>query len=421
MSDAKTVSMPAPNSAATAAPSPSSTPAAVAAPPRRSPRRAYTILGVSAVVVALAAGVYLYMTASAQTTDDAQVASDVVPIAPRVQGLVRKVAVVENQKVKKGELLVQLDDADYQARAKKSEAELATAVAQADAADAQVQVVEASSRGGLASARAAYSGSSVGVASADAQIASARANLIRAQADVRKSELDLSRSRELQKVSAISQEHLDNAQSSAESARAAVTQAQAQLAAAEEQKHAAQAHVVEMQGRVEQSAPISAQIAAARANAALGHARVDAARASLDLAKLELSYTTITSPTDGLASSLTVREGMLVMPGQMLTRLVPIQTYLIANFKETQVGRMKPGDRAEISVDAFSDRKLEGKVESVSGGTGASFALMPPDNASGNFVKVVQRVPVRIAWVNLPSDIDMRAGLSADVTVHVSR
>ena len=259
----------------------------------------------------------------------------------------------------------------------------------------------------------------MGVASADAQIAAARANLIRAQADVNKSELDLERARELRKVNALPQERLDNADAAAQSARAAVTQAQAQLAAADEQKRAAQSRVFEAQGRLEQSTPISAQIATAHANAALQHARVDAAKASQFLARLDVFFTTVVAPADGLASSLTAREGMLVMPGQMLTRVVPTTTYVVANFKETQVGRMKVGDSAEIEVDAFPHKKFEGKVESISGGTGASFALIPPDNASGNFVKVVQRVPVRIAFANLPSDVKMRAGLSADVTVRV--
>jgi membrane fusion protein (multidrug efflux system) len=393
-----------------------SSPAAAA---KKSPRRAFTILGAVAAGLAVLVGGYMFLTAGSENTDDAQVAADVVPIAPRVQGLILHVNFAENQQVKKDQVLIQLDDADYQAKVKKAEAEVATADAQAAAADAQVQVVEASSKGGLTSARAAYSGSSVGVASAEAQIASARANLIRAQADVKKSELDLDRARELRKVNAVPQERLDNADAAAQSARASVTQAQAQLAAADEFKRAAQSRVFEAQGRLEQSTPISAQIAIARANAALAHAHLDSAKASLTLAELDLSYTSITAPADGLASSLTAREGMLVMPGQMLTRLVPIATYVVANFKETQVGRMKAGDTAEIEVDAFPHNKFEGKVESVSGGTGASFALIPPDNASGNFVKVVQRVPVRIAFTGLPKDITMRAGLSADVTVRV--
>jgi membrane fusion protein, multidrug efflux system len=403
MSEATTVTLPAPAAAET----------------RRSPRRAFLILGIVGAVLVGGIGLYAVVTANAESTDDAQVAADVVPIAPRVQGLVRRVAVAENQHVKKGELLVQLDDLDYQAKVKKAEAEVATAEAQAVAADAQVQVVEASSKGGLASARAAYSGSSVGVASAEAQIAAARANLIRSQADVRKKDIDLERARELRKVNAVPQQNLDNATAADDEAHAALNQAQAQVAAAEEQKHAAQAHVSEMQGALEQSTPINARIAAARANAQLAHASVQSAHASLDLAKLDLSYTTITAPADGMAASLTVREGMLVMPGQMLTRLVPTTTYLVANFKETQVGRMKAGDAAEIEIDAFPHKKFEGRVESLSGGTGGSFALIPADNASGNFVKVVQRVPVRISWLNLGPEVQMRSGLSADVTVRV--
>jgi membrane fusion protein, multidrug efflux system len=369
----------------------------------------------------LVASIYFWWSGGRESTDDAQVAGDIVPIAPRVQGLVKQVSVSENQVVHKGDPLVLLDDADYQAQVKKAEAEVATAQAQADAADAQVQVVEASSKGGLASARAAFSGSSVGVASAEAQIAAARANLIRAQADAKKTQLDLERTRELRKENALPQERLDNAEVAAQSAQAQLTQAQAQIAAAEEQKRAAQSRVSEAEGRLQQSTPISAQIATARANAALAHARVDASRAGLDLARLQLSYTKITAPTDGIASGLTVREGMLVMPGQMMTRLVPIKTYVIANFKETQIGRMKPGDEAEIEIDAFPHRKFAGKVESLSGGTGASFALIPPDNASGNFVKVVQRVPVRIAFTSVPDHLMMRAGLSADVSVRVGR
>ncbi len=149
----------------------------------------------------------------------------------------------------------------------------------------------------------------------------------------------------------------------------------------------------------------------------LAHAKVDSAKAQLDLAKLQLSYTKVLAPADGLASRLTVHPGQLVTIGQPVIQLVPTLTYLVANFKETQVGGMRPGQEAEIEVDAYPGRKFAGKVESLSGGTGASFSLLPADNATGNFVKVVQRVPVRIAWEGLPADVPMRAGLSADVTV----
>jgi membrane fusion protein (multidrug efflux system) len=173
-----------------------------------------------------------------------------------------------------------------------------------------------------------------------------------------------------------------------------------------------------MRGRLSQSSPIEAQIAAARAQADLAHARVKSAEAQLELARLQLSYTAVKAPADGIASKLTVHEGQLVSIGSPVIELVPLTTYVIANFKETQVGKMKPGQPVDIRVDAYGGKKFEGKVESLSGGTGSSFSLLPADNASGNFVKVVQRVPVRIAWTH-PPDVAMRAGLSVDVTVHV--
>jgi membrane fusion protein (multidrug efflux system) len=169
-----------------------------------------------------------------------------------------------------------------------------------------------------------------------------------------------------------------------------------------------------------QSAPVDTQLAVARAGAALAHARVQGATAALALARLQQSYTHVVAPSDGVVSRLSVHEGQLIQAGQAIAELVPSATYLVANFKETQVGRMHDRDRAEIRIDAFPGRVFEGEVESLSGGTGARFSLLPPDNASGNFVKVVQRVPVRIRWRNPPSDVALRAGMSCDVTVHVS-
>ena len=145
-------------------------------------------------------------------------------------------------------------------------------------------------------------------------------------------------------------------------------------------------------------------------------ARVKAAQAALDLARLQLSYTVVWAPADGVVSRLAAREGQLVQPGQTLGQLVPVATYLVANFKETQVGAWTP---ASVEVRSTPSRaRLHGRVESLSGGTGARFSLLPPDNASGNFVKVVERVPVRLAWASPPAGLPLRAGLSADVTVH---
>jgi membrane fusion protein, multidrug efflux system len=384
-------------------------------------RRGYLTVGLVVLALVGGIGIYLLMTANEQSTDDAQVSGDVVPVGTRVAGQIARVRIQENQLVRKGDLLAEIDDADYAAREKQAEAEVATAQAQASAADAQVQVVEATSQGGLLSARAMVSGSSAGVSSAGAQAEAARAALTRAEVDAKKAELDLSRAKELLHANAIPPQAVDDAQAAHDSARAAVAQARAQLALAEQAKNSAIAQVSEAQGRLSQSAPVDAQIATAHAQADLAHARVASANAALELAKLQLSYTKIAAPGDGLASRLSVHAGQMVNVGQPVIELVPTATYIIANYKETQVGKMHAGQMAEITVDAFPGRKLRGKVESLSGGTGASFSLLPADNATGNFVKVVQRLPVRIAWVDLPSDVMMRVGLSADVTVEVGK
>jgi membrane fusion protein (multidrug efflux system) len=391
-----------------------------AAPPR-SRRRPFLILGVVAVAVLGGIAVYHFATAGREGTDDAQVSADMVPVGTRVAGAVARVHITENQQVKKGELLVEIDRADFAARARQAEAELATAQAQATAADAQVQIVEATSKGGFASARAALVGSTVGVSGADAQLAVARATLARAESDARKAGIDLARAQELRRANAAPQERLDGAQAAYDASRAALAQAQAQISFAQEARRTAESRVGEARGRVSQSAPIAPQIAAARAGADLAKARVQSAEAALALAKLQLDYTHVLAPADGVASKLMVHDGQLVGVGQPLVELVPSATYVLANFKETQIGRMRPGQHAQIELDAFPGRKLDGRIESLAGGTGASFSLLPADNATGNFVKVVQRVPVRIAWVNPPSDIPLRAGLSADVTVSVDK
>ncbi|HTP53133.1 MAG TPA: HlyD family secretion protein [Anaeromyxobacteraceae bacterium] len=300
-------------------------------------------------------GVYWYATRFDVTTDDAQVEADVVPLAPRVSGEVARVLVQDNQSVHKGDLLLVIDHADLAAKVRQAEAELETARAQATAADAQV--------------------------------AAAEAGLRRAGVEAEKAEIDLERAEQLRKGDAIPPDKLDTAKATGGISRAGVASARAQYAAA-------------------------------RAQERLARGRVKAAEASLELAQLQLSYTKIWAPADGVVSKLAVHEGQLVAPGQPLAELVPSDDYVVANFKETQVGAMLPGQRAVVEVDAYPGVKLEGTVESLSGGTGARFSLIPPDNASGNFVKVVERVPVRIAWAKPPpANVHLRAGLSATVTV----
>jgi membrane fusion protein (multidrug efflux system) len=335
-------------------------PAAAAAAPGGVPgggrRRAARIAGAAMTAAALAAvAVHLYLTRGDESTDAAQVEADVVPIAPRVAGAVLRVHVNDNQLVEKGDLLLEIDPADHAARVRQAEADLATAGAQAAAADAQILV--------------------------------ARAAVARAEADGRKGSADLARARRLRAADALPQAQLDTVQAAGDSADAGIAAARAQLAAA-------------------------------RASAELAHARARGAEAALELARLQLSYTKVLAPRDGELSRLAAREGQLVAAAQPVAQLVPLETYLVANFKETQIGAMAPGQTAEIEIDGYGGTKLEGRVESISGGTGARFSLLPPDNASGNFVKVTERVPVRIAWVKVPEGIRLRAGLSAEVTVH---
>jgi membrane fusion protein (multidrug efflux system) len=387
----------------------------VQAPPRK--RRPFVVLGGIALVALVAVGGYTVLTHGRESTDDAQVAADMVPVSARVGGAVARVHIHENQAVKRGEVLIELDAADLQAKQQQAEAELATSQAQARAAEAQEEIVAATSKGGLASARAALSGSAAGVGTADAQLASAKAAAVRADADLQKAQLDFTRTETLRKAGAVPQQQLDAARLALDGARASKAQADAEVALALDARVSAQSRVGEARGRVDQSAPVAPQIAAAHAGAALAEARVRSAEAALVLAKLQVGYTRIVAPADGWASKLAVHEGQLVAGGQPLVELVPSDTYLVASFKETQIGKMRPGQPAEITVDAFPGRKLSGKVESLAGGTGSSFSLLPPDNSTGNFVKVVQRVPVRISLVDPPGDVALRPGLSADVTV----
>jgi len=387
--------------------------------PSRKRNQPYVILG---TLVALGCAGYMafhWLTVGRESTDDAQVATDMVPIAARIAGAVVEVPIADNQVVKKGDLLVAIDAAEYEFKVRSATAELDAARAQADVADAQMQIVTASSKGGLSTARAALTGSAASVHGADAQIAAAKAARARAQADAEKADTDLRRAQALRKDDAIPQAQVDSLTAIAAAAHAAVAQAEAQLTGAEDAKRTAQSRIAEAEGRVEQSAPVDAQVAAAKASADLAHARVASAAAALEQARLLLSYTRVVAPVDGHASKVAVHVGQLVQPAFVLTNVLPHTTYLVANFKETQVGAMRAGQPATVSLDALPGREFHAKVESVAFGTGSQFSLLPPDNASGNFVKVVQRVPVKLVWVDLPSDLRLEAGLSVDVTVDV--
>lgn len=311
-----------------------------------------------------------------ESTDDAQVDGHIVPVIAKVGGYVKSVSVDENQPVKESQLLVQLDDADYRVRLEQANADLSAAEA------------ASGSRGVSGQAESQVLTASGQEAALAAQIDAARAN-------ARKAESDLARARELASKQIISRQQLDAAQ-------AAASAANANLIAAERQASAA-----------------GATVSSAQAGVRVANARALSARAIRDNAQLQLEYTRITAPASGIVARKSVEVGQLIAAGQPVMNIVAdTGVWVTANFKETQLAKVHPGQSAEFDVDAYGGCVGLGKVESVSGATGAKFALLPPDNATGNFTKVVQRVPVRIAVTRPCSgNRPLRPGLS--VTVHV--
>ncbi len=381
-------------------------------------RRAYIIV---ALLVALMGAGYIAFrawTVGQESTDNAQIDADVTPVTARVSGTVSAVHVTSNSFVHAGDVLIEIDPAELEAALRQSEAELSVARAQARAAHAQVSVIEATTRGGHAAAEAQLSGTSSSVRTAQASVAQAQAAVSRARAAREQAEREATRAHALAERGVLAAAEDERVQARLTEAEAAVQQAEAALLAAQAQAGQARAHVEEARGHVEQTEPIDAQLAIAQSNAELADARVAAAEAAVTRARLSLSYARIVAPEDGWISSIAVNPGQLVQPGSLLTYVVESDPYVVANFKETQIGDFAPGQRAEIAVDAYPDHPLHGRIESISPGTGARFSLLPADNATGNFVKVVQRVPVRIVLDDVPNDLRLSAGLSAEVTVH---
>jgi membrane fusion protein (multidrug efflux system) len=386
-------------------------------PKRKKARRAYTILAVLAVLVA---GGWLFrrwLTAGKESTDDAQVDADVLPVAGRVGGVIKKVLVSDHQLVKAGQPLYELDTADLDIEVQRADAELQVAKKQAAAARAQVAVVQSTSTGGVSTAKAQLTGATTSVRGAADQVRAAEASVAKAKADLANATTELARTQTLFDQKAITRSELDHAQQMHDVAKAGVDAATAQLDLARSQRDMTTSRVAEAQGRVAGLAA-QEQVDVAEANAQLAETRVKSAEVAADKAKLQRSYAVISAPVAGYVSRLAARVGQTIQAGQSLLMLVPDQTYVVANFKESQIRNMHTGDEVDVELDAFPGETLHGKVETLSPATGARFSLIPPDNATGNFVKVVQRVPVKISWTSAPT-IAMRPGLSAEVTVHV--
>jgi membrane fusion protein (multidrug efflux system) len=354
----------------------------------------HIVLGVVVAVAVAGFFVWRYLN-SYEGTDDAQVDGHINNISARVSGYVLKVNVDDNQFVEKGAVLVEIDPRDYQVALERAKAELADAEASAQAMNLNLPVETIGTTTQISSSEAELQAAQAGVGAAQRQLDSARAQLQQAEANNTRAQADVTRYSTLLAKDEVSRQIYDQAEAAAKANAAAVEGARASVAAAEQQVAQAQGRVNQAQAAVQYSYTGPQQVAVTQARARAGIANVQQKRAALDKAQLDLDYCTVTAPVTGVVNKR-VEVGMNVQPGQTLLSVVPLDdVWITANFKETQLRRMKVGQRVTISVDAYG-REYQGRVESIAGATGAQFSLLPPENATGNYVKVVQRVPVKI-------------------------
>ena len=374
-----------------------------------------------AIVAALAlgGGGWLFAHRGLESTDDAQIDADVIAVPSRASGAVAKVYVSENQLVEAGDLLAELDPEPAKAKLAQAEAMVEAAKSAADGADVDARVAEINVRGNKSVAEAALQGASSLAGASRQQIAEGEAQVASAQAVRDKASGDLDRAKKLVASGAIAESQIEQAQAQFSTTDAALAQARAHLASLKASTSTAVSRVQEANAKLTQSSDVDALIDQARAKARTAHAQVRTAEAARDLAALELSYTKIVAPQRGTASKKTIAVGQMVSPGQTIVQIVTAaqSSWVTGNFKETQVGGMRVGQATEVEIDAYPGVKLHGEVESFSGATGARFSLLPPDNATGNFTKVVQRVPVRIKLHDIPQSVLLRPGMSAELSV----
>jgi membrane fusion protein (multidrug efflux system) len=392
--------------------------AAPAAPPPRKRPKAAIVLPVLVALIGIGGAAAWAHGRGRESTDDAFVEAHVANVAPRVQGQVARVHVKDNQEVAEGDVLVELDDRDQKVRLAAAKADLAAAKANVAAAEAQLALVERSvdantkqAKGGIVQAQAlgGTSRAAIDQAKADVTAAKARRTLARTELD---------RVEKLFKDGAVAQAELDARRATFDQADAALEQANARLVSAQAGIGNAAGTLETAEGRLQAALTAPQQVAATAAQVEVARARVAQAEVAVSQAELALSYCVVKAPLKGVVSRRTVEPGQMADPGRPMLAITRLDdVWVVANFKEDQVGGMKPGQRAEVSIDSFPGKHLVGKVDSLAGGTGSRFALLPPDNASGNFTKVVQRVPVLVRLELGPGAPPLRPGLSADVTV----
>jgi len=388
----------------------------------QAPSRRRAIVIVVVVVLALVAVGLWWRSTFTEDTDDAQVNGHLIQVSSRISGQVAKVYVDENQLVKAGDVIAQLDPSDYQVAVENAEAALASAQANAAAADVNVPITSVNAGSNLSSADANLSGSTAGVAQARQQLQAAQARVAQASANNKKAQADLERYKPLVEKDVISKQQFDAAVAAADAAKAALSDANATERAAEDGVRVASEREKQAQAGLKYAQTGPQQVAAQSARARQALAQVAQAQAQLDQAKLNLSYTKIVAPTAGIITRKSVEINQNLAPGQNLLTLVSLEgLWVTANFKETQLKHMSAGQDVEIAVDS-TGKDYHGKVTQIGGATGSVLSLFPPENATGNYVKVVQRVPVRIDFTDLAGEDakhELRPGLSVEPKVRV--
>jgi membrane fusion protein, multidrug efflux system len=364
------------------------------------------------VLVVVGFFIYRYVT-SYESTDDAQIDGHVNSISARVAGHVTKLNVQDNQYVQAGTVLVEIDPADYQVAYERAKADFDDAQAAAVAAGVNVPINSVSTTSQLSASQADVSSARAGIQVAKQQYEAAKAQLQEAEANNVKAQNDLGRYKQLVDKQEISQQQYDQAVAASKASAAAVEGARASAVAAEQEVTQAQGRLVQSQANLSNANTAPRQMEVIRAKAASAQAEAQRKKADLDQAKLNLDYTKIIAPVNGIVSDRTVEVGQNVSPGQELLKVINLDDiWITANLKETQLREMKIGQRVTVEVDA-NGKKYRGKVDSVAGASGARFSLLPPENATGNYVKVVQRIPVKIVLdPGSNNDHQLRPGMS---------
>lgn len=389
--------------------------AAAATKPTSKRRRAILIALIA--VASIVTGSFIWSRRFIESTDDAQVDAELVGVAARSGGTARAVYFTENQAVHQGELLAELDAAPAGAKLAQANANLAAAQAAAHAADVQVQLASHNAQTSLALATAGVRTSSLGADSTQSELAQARAGVDSARARLKEATQNLARTERLYAQGAASDAQRDQVTSARDVAATELARAEAALSNVQVSRDLARSKIVEAQAKLSQSDQVEALTREAQARAEQAHAAIATAEAAKSLAELDLSYTKIYAPSDGIVSKKSLSAGQQIAAGQSVVQLVPNTRWVTANFKETQLDHMRVGQPVAIKIDAYPGRPLLGRIQSFSGATGARFALLPPDNASGNFTKVVQRIGVRVHVEHTPPGVELRPGMSAVVDV----